>query len=132
VKLLRSALYAQAMVWAASGLVIAALPRWVLVDVFDQPPHPYYAYVRVAGVLALGMALLMVLVAQRLEDVWWWSWSFIITTAGLVTVAGLHAIVGRPSGSAIVLWIIFPCVNAILLAAMLLGMAKAAQEKPFA
>jgi hypothetical protein len=131
-KLLRSALYAQAMVWAASGLTIAALPRWTLVVVFDQPPLPYYAYVRVAGILALGMALLMVLVAQRLEDVWWWSWAFIITTAGVVTVTGLHAIVGRPGGDAIVLWIIFSGSNAILLAAMLVGMARAGHEKPFA
>jgi hypothetical protein len=132
VKLLRSALYAQAMVWAASGLVIAALPRWTLVEVFDQPPYPHYAYVRVTGILGVGMALLMVLVAQRLDDVWWWSWSFIITTAGVVTVTGLHAIVGRPHGSAIVLWIIFSGVNAVLLAAMLLGMARSGHEKPFA
>jgi hypothetical protein len=132
VKLLRSVLYAQAAVWAACGIAVAVLPHWVLQGLFDQPEYVDNAYVRVSGVLAIGLALLMVLVAQRLEDVWWWAWAFILTTAGVVTVTGLHALFGVPAGAGSLLWWLFAAVNAAFLVGLMVGMAMTAQEKPFA
>jgi len=131
-KLLRSVLYAQAAVWGSCGLAIATFPRYLIHHVFRQPPYPDYAYVRVAGVLSLGLALLMVLVAQRLEDVWWWSWAFLITTAGVMTVTGLHLLFGNGAGSSNWLWAIFAAVNAVFTIVLLVGIGRAAQEKPFA
>jgi hypothetical protein len=132
VKLLRAVLYAQAAVWATCGAAVAAVPHFVIHDLFGQPRYADYAYVRVSGILSVGFALVMVLVAQRLEEVWWWAWAFIITTAGIVTVTGLNALVGPLTGSDLWLWWLFAGVNAVLLAVMLLGMGRAAQEKPFA
>jgi len=74
----------------------------------------------------------MVLVAQRLEDVWWWSWAFLITTAGVMTVTGLHLLFGERTGSSNWLWALFAGVNAVFTIALLVGIGRAAQEKPFA
>ena len=131
-KLLRSVLYVQAALWAGCGLAVALFPHWVLQGLFDQPPYVDHAYVRVTGVMSIGLALLMVLVAQRLEDVWWWSWAFILTTAGVVTVTGLHALFGLPEGAGAFLWWLFAGLNAALLIGLMVGMARTSQEKPFA
>jgi len=49
VTLLRRTLYAMGAVWAASGVALVAVPRWILVNVFSQVPYPDYGYVRVAA-----------------------------------------------------------------------------------
>lgn len=131
-KLLRTALYAGAAAWAASGLAFAIAPRAVVHGVFQDPSIREWALVRTLGVVSIGLAMLMVLVAQRLEDVWWWSWAFIITTAGVATVNGVHAIFADGSGRAELMYWLISAVNAALCAGLLLGMGRAAQEKPFA
>src|SRR4029453_11267793 len=96
--LLRRTLYAMAAVWAGSGIVLVAVPRWILVDVFDQVPSPDYAYVRVAGVVSFAAALLMVITAQRLEDMWVFAWAYVCAAAGTFVVALANAARGHPDG----------------------------------
>jgi hypothetical protein len=129
--LLRRVLYWQATLWATSALLQLAAPRWVLETVFRQPVAPDVTYVRAMGVMAIAFALLMVLVAQRIEDVWWWSWAFALTDAALATVSGLNALFGPVEGSATTLWWLVAAVNVAFGAALLAGMARAGQEKPF-
>jgi hypothetical protein len=131
-KLLRRVLYYQAAAWTACGLAVVVAPRWVLQTLFDQVPYPDHTYVRVCGVMSVGLALMMVLVAQKVEDLWWWSWAFALTDAAIVTITALHALFGLPDGSGALLWWLFAGVNAALGAALLAGMGFAAQEKPFA
>ncbi len=64
----------------------------------EQPPLIDDAWIRALGVIAVVLALLMVLVAQRLEDVWWWAWAFVVLEAGTATVFVLHALFGLPEG----------------------------------
>jgi hypothetical protein len=130
-KLLRRALYYQAAVWTACGLSIAIAPGFVLQRLFDQVRYSDDAYVRISGVMSVGLALLMVLVAQRLDDVWWWSWAFAAADAAIVTITALHALLGLPKGSGALLWWLFAGVNLVLGAALLVGLARAGQEKPF-
>ncbi len=130
--LLRRVLYYQAAVWTACGLAIAVAPRPVLQTIFDQVPYPDDAYVRVCGAMSIGLALMMVLVAQKIEDLWWWSWAFALTDAAIVTITALHALFGLPDGSGAMLWWLFAGVNAVFAAALLTGLGFAAQEKPFA
>lgn len=130
--LLRRVLYYQAAVWTACGLAIAVAPRPVLQTIFDQVPYSDDAYVRVCGAMSIGLALMMVLVAQKIEDLWWWSWAFALTDAAIVTITALHALFGLPDGSGAMLWWLFAGVNAVFAAALLTGMGFAAQEKPFA
>ena len=129
--LLRRILYWMAATWAACGVAVAVAPRWVLVSVFDQRPYPDYAYVRAAGVMSVGLAMLMVLVAQRLDDIWWFSWTFALVGAALATISALNAVFGVPAGSGALLWWLFAGTNAAFTAGVLLGMGQAGQEKPF-
>jgi hypothetical protein len=132
VKVLRTFLYAGAAVWAASGLALVLFPHALIHDLFRNPFIRDWATIRTLGVVSIGLAMLMVLVAQRLEDVWWWAWAFIITTAGIATVNGLHAAFGDRSGRAQLMFWLIAAVNAALCAGLLVGMGRAAQEKPFA
>ena len=131
-KVLRTFLYVGATVWAASGLALALFPHYLIHDLFRNPFIRDWALIRTLGVVSIGLAMLMVLVAQRLEDVWWWAWAFIITTAGVATVNGLHAAFGDRSGRAQLMFWLIAAVNAVLCAGLLLGMGRTAQEKPFA
>jgi hypothetical protein len=130
--LLRRMLRAQAVVWALAGSAVAVAPSLVLVTIFNQVPYPDYAYVRVSGVMAIGFALLAILVSQRLEDVWWWAWAFAITDAGVATVTALNALVGKPPASGAGLWWLFAAVNAALAAGLLVGLNRSGDENPFA
>jgi hypothetical protein len=126
---LRRALQAFAAVWAASGVVLIVVPRWLLVDLFHQPAYPDYAYVQVAGAAAISLAMLAVLVSRR-EDAWWWSTAFAIATGLCATITALHAAVGLPDGAAAGLWWLFAAVSAVLTAWLSLGVTRASQEHP--
>jgi hypothetical protein len=128
---LRRVLNADAAMWAIFGLVVGIAPGWLLETVAGQPPLVDDAWIRALGVIAVVLALLMVLVAQRLEDVWWWAWAFVVLEAGTGTVFFLHALLGLPDGVAAWSWWVLACVNGAMGALLLVGLALAAQEKPF-
>jgi hypothetical protein len=130
--LLRRVLYWQAALWTIVAMVEIVAPRWFLESVFRQPPYPDVAYVRSVGVMCVGFALLMVLVAQRLEDVWWWAWAFALTDAALATVCVLNALGGPVEGSATTYWWLLGGGNVVLGSGLLVGMARTGQERPFA
>ncbi len=129
-KLLKRVLYLMAAVWAGCGLTIAAVPRFVLVNMFGQVPYPDYAYVRVAGALSFVTAMFMVLVAQKLEEIWWFAWAFVVAAAATAVIAALNALVGKPDGSGAMLWWLFAGLSSAFTAGLLLGIAKAGIEKP--
>jgi hypothetical protein len=119
----------QALVWAACGVAIAAAPRFVLVTLFDLPPLPDQGYVRIAGVFAFSLALLMVLVARRLETLWWFAWAFALATAGSAIVAALNALFGLPDGVSPLLWWVFAVVSTAFTVGLLAGLAKTGTER---
>jgi hypothetical protein len=129
-RLLRRVLYLQAAVYALAGAALAALPRFVVTTMFGQVHYPEYAWVRVAGLEALGLAMFMVLVAQRAPEVWWWSWAFVLPTALITVVAVANALVGLPESSSGVLWWILAGVNASFAAGLIWGLARTGQERP--
>lgn len=128
--LLRRTLYSMAAVWAGCGVALVVAPRWVLVDLFDQVPYPDYAYVRVAGVLAFTTAMLMVITAQRLEEIWVFTWAFVFAAAGTFIMAMANAAWGRPEGSSAVLWWLFAALSLAFTLALLAGLAKTGSERP--
>lgn len=130
VDLLRRVLYWQAAAWAVGGVPELLAPRWLLEGVFDQPPAPDHAYVRAAGAMALGMAMLMVLVAQRIEEVWWWAWAFVLTDAALATICLLTAALGPQGGSGVLLWWLLGGANVAFGAGLMAGLGLAGQERP--
>lgn len=130
--LLRRVLYWQAALWTVGGSVEIAAPRWFLETLFHQPPYPDVAYVRSIGVMCVALALFMVLVAQRIEDVWWWAWIFALADAALATVSVLNALLGPVEGSATTYWWLLSIANVVFASGLLVGMARTGQERPFA
>jgi hypothetical protein len=148
---LRRVLYLQAAVFFVAGLALAIGPRLVLVNLFSQLPLPDYGWVQIVGVQAVVLAMFMVLVAQRAEQVWWWSWTFVIVSAAVTVVAVLNALVGLgpsavilgspsrsftgyaplvPHRSSSVLWWLLAAVNAGFTVALLWGLGRTGQERP--
>src|SRR6266571_2165036 len=99
----------------------------------------------VAGVQAIVLAMFMGLVAQRSEQVWWWSWTFVIVSAAITIIAVLNALFGLHAGhagwtfyvplldrhgSSTVLWWLLAAVNAAFTLALLWGLGKTGQERP--
>ena len=128
--LLRRVMILEAAVWAACGVAIAVAPRFVLVTMFDLPELPDQGYVRIAGVFAFSISLLMVLVARRLETLWWFAWAFVLATAGSAIVAVLNALFGLPNGVSPLLWWVFAAVSTAFTVGLLAGLAKTGTERP--
>ena len=126
---LRRALQAFAAIWAGCGIALILVPRLVLVDLFDQPPYPDYAYVQIAGAASVTLAMLAVMVSRR-EEAWWWSTAFAIATASSATITALHAAVGLPDDAGALLWWLFAGVSVVLTGWLLLGLTRASQEHP--
>lgn len=104
VTLLRRVLYLQAAANALFAVFALAAPRFLLVSLLGQPQPVDDAWVRLVGVQDLVLAMLIVLVAQRIEDLWWWSWAFVAMTFGTAAVTTLHALVGLPPAAAAWPW----------------------------
>lgn len=128
-KLLRTVLYLDAVVWAVTGVLLALLPVRILEDVFDQTPMSDYVWVRMAAILGIGVAMLMSMVAHRIETLWWFAWAFVLTEGALALLSTLNAAIGLPDGSAATLWWLFAGVSAAFAAAMLAGLAKTGMER---
>ena len=129
-RILRRFLYLLAAVNAASGLALATVPQLVVKTLFAQVSSPEYAWIRIGGVEAFGLAMLQVLVAHRAAEVWWWSWAFVIVEGVVAVVAALNALVGLPTGSSSVLWWLIAGVNALFTAGLVWGIGRTAQERP--
>jgi len=127
---LQRVLKLQAALWAVTGALLIFVPRWLLHDAFGQPPMREHAWVRAAGVMAVVLAMLMVLVAQRVSDVWWWAWSFALLAAGTATVFVLNAAFGLPTGADAWPWWSLGGVHASFGALDLVGITAAGREKP--
>jgi hypothetical protein len=98
VNALRRSLYLQAAVWAVAGAALACVPRFVVFTVLHYPGTIEPLWLRLLGLQAFGLALLMVLVAHRAEELWWWSWAFALATVGSAAAAVLHAAFGVAPG----------------------------------
>ena len=127
---LRRTLYLQAAVWALVGASLAVAPHLVLVTVFRQPALNEPAWIRLLGVHAVTMAMLMVLVAHRIEDLWWWSWAFALVTVGITSVAVLNAAFGLSPGQPALFWWLFSAVAVVSSLGLLAGLYLSSQENP--
>jgi hypothetical protein len=128
--LLRRVLVLQATVWAVFGVAIAVAPAALLDAAFGLAARSDDTFVRVSGILAFSLALLMVLVARRLDDLWWWSWAFVIAAGGSALVSGAHALLGVPAGSPVAGWWAFAAVSAAFAIGLIAGLARAGVDRP--
>ena len=139
VKTLRKVLFLHAAAWGVVGLVCAVFPQWVTDALSTAAPAgprhtvtaaPGGIFLRLLGVEMFILAMFMVLVAQKIESIWWWSWAFVIADLVLVVVVVLHVLVGLPSGGATLGWWLFVLVSIAFIAATIWGLFKASQDQP--
>ena len=128
--ILRRALYLDALVAGVVGLALAAAPRAVVERMLAQAAVGDDAWLRLAGVASMTLALLMVLVGHRAEELWWWAWAFVVLEAGTASVATLHALLGLPAGSAAWPWWVLAAGSWAFAFAFLWGLARADSERP--
>ena len=129
-RLLQRVLLLMALVWAVCGAAIAVAPSYMLVTLFDLPEPPDFGYVRVAGVLSICLALLMVMISRRLAELWWFTWAFVLAAAGSAMVALLTALFGLPEGASPMLWWIFAGASTAFTVGLLAGLAQTGTERP--
>jgi hypothetical protein len=127
---LRRILYLQAALWAIAGVALAVVPRQIVVSLFGQPPLSELTWIRLVGVQAVTLAMLMVLVAHRVEDLWWWSWAFAFVETGTAALALLNAGFGLLPGQSGALWWILGAVGAAFAVALLWGLMQTSREQP--
>jgi hypothetical protein len=72
----------------------------------------------------------MVLVAQRIEDIWWFSWTFVVLETGTVAVSLANALGARPTGSDATLWWLLTIMGVAFLGLLIAGLAKTGTETP--
>jgi hypothetical protein len=72
----------------------------------------------------------MVLVARRLETLWWFAWAFVLASAGSAIVALLNALFGLPDGVSPLLWWVFAAFSTAFTVGLLAGLAKTGTERP--
>jgi hypothetical protein len=128
VSLLRRILYLDALLNAALGVALIAAPRLLLVDLFDQPLYPDYAFVRVFGTAAITLAMLEVLIAQRLQDHYFWCWTFVLFEGARAAVLTLHVLFGLPEGASPFMWWLGAGVRWAIAFGLLLGIGRAGGE----
>ncbi len=128
--LLRRFLYWEAALWGLFGALLALVPAWVLRSLMDQRLLGDHAWVRILGVHAVGMALLMVVVAHRIESIWWFSWAFVLVFLGTAGIAILNVLFSLRAGSAAAPWWVLAGVAAAFAGALLIGLARTGLERP--
>lgn len=128
--LLRRILYLDALREAVAGVALLGFPGVLLIELFDQPPYGDYALVRILGFALLAMAMLMVMVGHRVEELWWWSWAFVVLEVGRAAIATLNALIGLPPGAGALLWWLIAGVSWLFAGGLLWGLARAGTEAP--
>lgn len=126
--LLRRVLYLDAFLNVALAAGLIALPRFLLVDLFDQPVYPDYTFVRVFGLAALALALLEVLVGHRVEELWWWCWVFVVFEAGRAAILTLHVLFGLPDAAGAFMWWLGAGTRWAVAVGLVLGIGRAGSE----
>ena len=128
VALLKRVLYVQALVATIMAIGLIAFPGFLLETLLGQPRLPDYAWVRLVGVQAITLSVLIVLVAQRIEELWWWSWAFVVVAFGTAAVTTLHALIGLPTGAEPWPWWTIGLFSWFVAFALLRGIARAGVE----
>ena len=93
-------------------------------------PYPEYSAFRIMGIQAIGLSLVAVLIAQRIDDHWWWSWAVLFVAAASATVFALTGLLGLPEGSPAWPWWLFSVLALLSAVGLLVGLARAGTEQP--
>jgi len=85
---------------------------------------------RLLGVQTIVQAMFMVLVAQKIEAVWWWSWAFVIADLTVALLVTFHVLFGLAPREAAFPWWLTVILTLGFAIALLWGLFKAQQDQP--
>jgi hypothetical protein len=125
---LRGVLYLHALAWFLVGGLLALWPG--VLQALGQPEYVDRVWVRLFGAQSVGLALFMVLVGHRVEDLWWWSWGFVPATGAVAALLTLNAAFSLPLEASAPVWWVLALVSWAFAFALVLGLSRAAQERP--
>jgi hypothetical protein len=128
-RLLKRVLYWGAGLTVASAVGLVLFPSLILHQVFEQNHISEYAWIRIAGIEGVGLAMLMVLVAHHIEDLWWFSWAFALTSGGIAVYSILKALFDVPTDSSSIVWWLIAGTTGAFAAALLVGLAMTGTER---
>ena len=130
--LLRRALGVGAFLLLVLSAALVAIPRTIVEGIMGQGQVADDVWIRLFGAGGISLALFHVLILRKLEDIWWWCWTFVIFNGMSALIALVHVTLGLPDGSAAWPWWVFGATSALFTVLYIAGLAKAGQEKPFA
>ncbi|MFL5737527.1 MAG: hypothetical protein ACJ76P_09325 [Actinomycetota bacterium] len=144
---LRKVLFLHAAVWGVAGVLCAIFASTVLNWAEPNALTGWFGYVprgatllsgtpageifvRLGGVQTFALAMFMVLVAQKIENVWWWSWAFVIGDAILAAVVLFHLAFGLENGAPTLAWWVILVLCLGFAVALVWGLFQAQQDQP--
>jgi hypothetical protein len=129
--LLRRTLSVSAVLSLGLSIPLVMIPGWVVEGIMGQEPTDE-VWLRLFGTAGIALSLFHVLVLRKLDDLWWWTWAFVLFDGLSAVIVLLHAAVGLPSGSSAWPWWVYGVGSAAFAALFVAGLAKAGQERPLA
>lgn len=128
--LLRRVLIAGASLSLALAIPLIVAPGAILEGPLGQASPVDDVWVRLFAAAGIAMGLVHVLILRKLDDLWWWCWTFVVFDGLSALIALLHAATGVPEGSASWPWWFYGGASTLFAGLYLGGIAKAGQEKP--
>jgi hypothetical protein len=129
--LLRRTLSVGAALLLVFSIPLVLIPGPLVEGLLGQVPTDE-VWLRLFGTAGIALALFHVLVLRKLDDLWWWTWAFVLFDALSAVIVLLHAALGLPPGSAAWPWWVYGVGSAAFAVLYVVGLAKAGQERPFA
>jgi len=127
-KLLKMVLWVDAALAAIGGTLITLFPGWVFGTVLTTPPCEH-AWYRIAGIEAFVLAMLMVLVGLKAEELWRWAWTFVFLTGALGLLSILKSVLDKGTTSASPAWLTGGIVSAVLAVLLSWGIVQAGRPR---
>jgi hypothetical protein len=129
--LLRRTLSAGALLLLVFSVPLVVVPGPVVEGLLGQAPTDE-VWLRLLGAAGITLAMIHVLVIRKLDDLWWWTWAFVVFDSLSALIALLHAAVGVPTGSSAWPWWLYGLGSSAFAVLYVAGLARAGQERPIA
>jgi hypothetical protein len=129
--LLRRTLSVGALLLLGFSIPLLVIPGPLVEGLLGQAPTED-VWLRLLGAAGIALAMFHVLILRKLEDLWWWTWAFVVFDGSSALIALLHAALGLSAGSSAWPWWLYGAGSAAFAVVYVAGLARAGQERPFA
>jgi hypothetical protein len=129
--LLRRTLSVGAVLLLGCSIPLVLIPGTIVEGIMGQEPTDE-VWLRLFGTAGIALAMFHVLIIRKLDDLWWWTWAFVLFDGLSALIVILHAVVGLSPGSSAWPWWAYGVGSAAFAVLYVVGLARAGQARPFA